>query len=239
MKIFLVGEGPTDCGKAEYRQREGEYRWVEGPVQIYMRKYLPDAEIETMDRNSFLNESRNRKDKRNRRTLAGLKGHGTKAFFVSEMAKERGCDTAAVYVDSDKDQRSSQKTNHECKSRYDEICGQLKTGFEKSGISRYLAIVPVKMIECWLMGDPVAFSSVYEKKPDPNLLRNPELLWGDEHNPDSSYPKNQLKRVLEQCGAECSMEEYNRIATAANRDTVAISCPISFADFTRQLTALT
>lgn len=238
MKIFLVGEGPTDCGKAEYRQRDGGYRWLDGPVQIFIRKYLPDAEIETLDRNSFLSESQNRKEKRNRRTLTGLKGHAVKAFYVSEMAKERDCYTAAVYVDADKDQGASQKTRHECQTRYDEICGQLKTGFERSGIGSYLSIVPVKMIECWLLADPEAFRVAFGKVPDPQLPKNPELLWGDKHDPDSDYPKNQLERILVQYGEKCSMEAYNTIAEAANRVTVETNCPISFSDFARQLRTL-
>ena len=239
MKIFLVGEGPTDCGKNVYQKREGKYEWQDGPVQIYLKKLLTNVEIETMDKNSFFEELKQNREKRNRRTLSELKGHGRKAFFVAEGSRKRNCDVAAVYVDADKTQGEPEKKEAACQKRYDEITGEIKEGLKRGGSKKHLAIVPMKMIECWLMGDPEAFVKAFGTKPDPALLRRPELIWGDYRDPDSGYPKNQMKRIMEQCGETCNMDSYNRIAEAANPDTVIRNCPISFADFVSQIKSLT
>ena len=45
MRILVVGEGPTDCGRYKDNQ------WVDGPVQIYLRRLLPSADVMLMQIN--------------------------------------------------------------------------------------------------------------------------------------------------------------------------------------------
>ena len=237
MKIFLVGEGPTDCGWPEYQEREGRYVWQDGPVQIYIRKIMRDAEIEATDKAGFSTIAKERK-KRNRRAMQGIKGHGDKAFIISSVAKERGFDVAAMYVDGDKEQGSTQKDTPRCRKRYEEVSGQVKEGLLRGGADQYLAIVPMKMIECWLLGDPKAFKAAFKTDVPGKLLNNPELLWGDEHNPESDYPKNRLSKVLKLCNQSSSREIYSEIASHSDVETLSANCPISFADFAQQMQAL-
>jgi hypothetical protein len=55
MKIFLVGEEPTDCGRKIYNNKENRYYWEEEPAQIFVRKYAPDAEIITVSSGNTTN----------------------------------------------------------------------------------------------------------------------------------------------------------------------------------------
>ena len=242
MKIFLVGEGATDCGQKWYDERKAEYVWLNGPIQVYIHKAHPDAEILAMDKLTFSVESAERQVKRNGKTLrelSELSGHGKKAFFVADMAREKGCDVTAMYVDADKAQGPAPKSEHECRKRYNEVCGDVKVGLQKGGAKKYLAIVPMKMIECWIMGDPEAFPAAFGKAVDKALPKAPELIWGDEHDPASDYPKNRLQKVMTQCGTECCRETYTEIAEHSKLEVLSTRCPISFADFNDQLVGLT
>lgn len=239
MKIFLVGEGPTDCGQKQFDDKKRKYTWLDGPVQVYIHKVHPDAKILAMDKTTLTEESAKRRNKRNQRAMKGLSGHGLKAFHIAGMAIEYGCDVAAMYVDADKAKGPAAKSVGECQKRYNEVCGDVKKGLLQGGAKQCLAIVPMKMIECWLMGDPAAFSAAFGKTPDPALLKTPELIWGDEHDPDSDYPKNRLARVMKQCSTECCRENYSLIAEHSRMEELTKGCPISFGDFKAQLDAIT
>jgi len=60
-------------------------------------------------------------------------------------------------------------------------------------------MIPLKMIESWLLADEIAFTTCFGKPPTrPPLPRQPELIWGDENDQTSNHPKIILKRVLDQ-----------------------------------------
>lgn len=238
MRIFLVGEGPTDCGRPKFNKKVGQYVWEDGPAQIFIRKYVPDADIESMDKSKFEAESKTRTEKLNRRSLKQLKGHGIKAYWVARKASEEGYPVAALYVDADKAEGRAPKNPHECSERYLEMRDQVLNGLQKGGAPLGLAIIPMKMIECWLMGDANAFSKAFGTDVVPDLPRNPELIWGDKHNPNSDYPKNRLSRVLEQYDEECNMATYNQISLHSDAEAIARSCPISFGDFVQQMNCI-
>ena len=155
--------------------------------------------------------SSERRTRRNKRSMQGLNGHGEKAFFVAQLAAEKGYDITAMYVDADKDSGSTQKDTVSCQRRYDHVKEEVLAGLERGGASMPLAIVPMKMIECWILGDRDAFITVFGKSPDPAQFKNPEFLWGNEDNPQSDYPKNRLARILAQCGSESGLGTDNRV----------------------------
>lgn len=235
MKIFLTGEGPTDCGKQEFNKKLGQNVWKDGPVQVYIHKVMPDAQIDTFGKSEFSDLSAKRRVHRNRRSMQGLEGHGLKAFFVAQTATEKGYDIQAMYVDADKSSGSTQKDPNSCQKRYDLIREQVITGLQRGGASKPLAIIPMKMIECWILGDRSAFIAVFGSAPKEALFKKPELLWGDEHNPDSDYPKNRLERILGECNSQSSQDIFVQLAEAAQVETLCKTCPISFADFISQL----
>lgn len=234
MRMFLIGEGPTDCGKLDYSKKEN-HGWIDGPVQIYIHKAAPELQIDTYDKSKL--KSSERKTHRNRRSIQDLDGHGEKAFFIAQLAAEEGYDITAMYVDADKTSGSTQKNSSSCQRRYDLVKEDVLAGLKRGGASRPLAIVPMKMIECWILGDRNAFIRVYGEAPDPAQFKNPELLWGKEDDPKSDYPKNRLTRILAQCHDTRSQDSYVRIAEESELQTMCQSCPISFADFISQLSA--
>jgi len=238
MKMFLTGEGPTDCGRQVYNKKAGRNTWEDGPVQVYIHRVAPDLQIDTYGKMELKELSSTRITRRNRRSTQGLEGHGEKAFFVAQLAAEKGYDITAMYVDADKSSGSTQKDKVSCQRRYDLVKGDVLTGLRRGGASKPLAIVPMKMIECWILGDRNAFIAVYAKAPDSAQFKNPEFLWGNEDDPKSDYPKNHLARVLTQCGGESSQETFVAIAEKSDLQTMCQTCPISFADFMAQLQAV-
>ena len=231
MKMFLTGEGPTDCGRQVYDKKTGQYEWEDGPVQVYIRRIAPDLQIDTYGKHL------ERKTKRNKRSMQGLSGHGLKAFFVAQLAAEKGYDITAMYVDADKDSGSTQKDTASCQRRYNHVKEDVLAGLTRGGASRPLAIVPMKMIECWILGDQNAFIRVFGKAPDPAQFKNPEFIWGNEDDPKSDYPKNRLARILAQYGSESSQDTFVMIAEASDLQMMRQTCPISFSDFIDQLKA--
>ena len=98
MRMFLTGEGPTDCGREQFDRRTGQNIWEDGPVQIYIRKIDPTIQIDTYEKHKLRDASSTRKTRRNQRSIRGLEGHGEKAFFVAQLATEMGYDIAAMYL---------------------------------------------------------------------------------------------------------------------------------------------
>lgn len=175
-----------------------------------------------------------RKNKRQRRTMHKLKGHSENAFFIAQAAVDQGCDCAAMYVDGDE----SSKTPHVCQKTYNSRKADILYGMQISSNIRALAIIPMKMIESWMLGDKDAFLHLYKKELDHKYFRDPELMWGDSSDPDSDFPKNKLKRVLSECDADSNREEFRKIAYTQRIDELCRTCPISFGDFYAQVTSL-
>lgn len=221
-KVLLCGEGPTDYG----RQKYGSTEWEEGPVQsIIRRSVLADIE--------FTNATKNDVRKvRIQRTSAKLKGHGVKAYQLCVIARQLGdIDNIVCYVDADRDQGSS-KSARDAKKRVQDIYNEIQMGFEQFSAARSessFPMIPLKMIESWLLADEIGFTACFGKPPtSPPLPRQPELIWGDENVPTSDHPKNYLKRVLEQYGERGTIEIFISIAENMRIDELRERCPLSF-----------
>lgn len=241
MKLLLTGEGPTDCGKLDYETQV----WKDGPVQGYLRKIVQqlghDIEIQTVEKEKI---TEHRKKKRQTAATKGLQGHAKKAFFVMQAAIESGCTAAAMYVDSDKSSgERAPKTQHECEKRYNELKDEVLTGL-RAGAGKEtvtpIAIIPVKMIECWILGDKGAFERYFGEEQVQRLgnredFVHPELIWGAKDDPASDYPKNKLERILNRYGEMSGQEIFVALAENADIDAMRTNCPISFGDFFRQV----
>ena len=240
ISILIAGEGPTDCGKIDYETGE----FLEGPVEIYIRKILGEKK----DVQFFLVDLKD-KEKRPKLQRRGknLRGHRMKAMLLMTMAMERKYRYAAYYSDTDRAQGSDARKATICKARYAELKQDIMDGFNDGCLKnkeankfRGIAIVPVKMIESWLMGDSAAFSRAFSadaEQSEHSLLcpQQPELDWGAHNDVNSDHPKCRLTRILHVYGQEPNQMTFCQIARNADIETLRRTCPISFADFYEQV----
>lgn len=152
LKILLSGEG-----KSDYGIDDGMGNWKEGPVQVYMRRCRPDEKmiIVPFDRKA---DSRGCTFKIQHHK--NLKGHALEAFVLAVEAYYQKADAAAFYVDAD---REAGKTEHECRKRYIFLKNEILTGIQSVPGVRGIAVIPIKMIESWMMGDQGALERLYGK----------------------------------------------------------------------------
>lgn len=215
MKILIMGEGPTDVGYID-----NQTGFVEGPVCVLLRH--------------------------SQRSLRTLHGQGKYAWWEKEKAIEEGADVALFYCDADREGGEDSRDRKNCKKRFDEVKKGIEDGFaayEGENQVRTMAVVAVKMIESWLMADPESFNKAFGKpknsKSNRNMFpKNPELEWGAKNQPQSNYPKNQIKRILDQYQQEPNRDTFRKLAEEANIDVLKEKCPISFSDFYNQVQKL-
>ena len=232
MRVLLHGEGVTDYGKGD-----GMGGWIEGPIQIIIKRIVGEVEIDCVTKDDI-------KTHRNRlqRKLSGLKGHGTYAALLIHIANERNVsdteweyDVVALYRDADRQSGKDARKLNVCQRRYEEIKQEIFQGFGKFPCEvRFIAIIPMKMIENWLLADPKCFVSAFGGK-QLNLPDNPELLWGDLRDRDSDHPKNVLSRILAIYQKESNVDTYKELAVELNFEIARQKCFISFEDFYQQL----
>lgn len=247
LKLLLQGEGPTDCGTVNYQTGEIE----EGPIQIYIRKILDNAEV-TMDllpradmELSVFRQKRPRLQPHGQK----LNGHGIRAYLLSIEALRKECDGAVLYVDADKESGIDARKEFACQKRYEEIKKDILHGFQAKEL-RGVAAIPMKMIESWMMGDEKALTKAFGEIHPPKHKKGnkkealesfplkPELDWGDKTDASSNYPKHRLSRILSAYDREACREVFCEIAENANITTLRKTCPISFDDFYAQLLKL-
>ena len=218
-RVFLAGEGPSDIGDLAH---EPQYRGDgEGFIQPLLRKLVDDVEIEFDGAKiAFLPGKR----------AAGVIGHGEKARRALALAAASEA-TAVVFI-KDVDRTAGVKqTERDARRRIDEMRKQIETGFaaarEKSPeLSNVVAVAatPCRMIEAWALADPEALRTVGANPAE--APEHPELLHGDERNPQSNHPKRVLERAF---GRAANREDFAAIATEADVTTLKRRCPLSFA----------
>lgn len=223
-KLLLSGEGKTDYGI-----RGSDGKWIDGPVQHLMKRVGTERQlaIDAFDRKA---------DKRGRKggfqNRQHLDGHAFEARVLAAEAAERGYDIAAFYVDADR----AGKTEKDCSRAYHDLKDEILTGIQTVPGMKGIAVVPLKMIESWLMADPSSFNRLFGKADGvPDFPQKPELDWGDKRQPDSNFPQNRLARILRCYHEKPELNVYCRIADEEDLDKLRKNCPISFEDFYQQL----
>lgn len=228
-KVLLCGEGPTDYGTKEY----GTYQWKEGPVQPIIRKTVgQQVAFEHIEKSEV----------RKLRIQRGPKsGHAVKSYKLCMIAKIKGINKIICYVDADRKPGKRTKKSS-AKQSFHRVYKEIKKGFEtfNDKFSHHyqrklvgIPMVPLRMIESWLLSDETAFTKCFGKPPsNPPLPAKPELIWGEKDNPDSDYPKNLMNRVLKQYeGRESGREIFKDIAEVMQIENLRKKCPISFETF--------
>lgn len=224
IKIVICGEGKTDYGI-----EDGRGGWQEGPLFPLLRNILPDFEIEfaPVPKYALKDIQQDRKFRVGKKSIQEhkLAGHGKNITKVIYYIREHQLqpDLFVYYGDTDK------RENNEC---YEEAY----RAFEANSDLQCIAMIPLHMIESWLLADVDALSSVMGvPRHKVNAPGKPEELWGRENDPNSNFPKNVLSRVLRQEHVEGSLEVYHAIAAAMSPDVLADKSPISFPPVLRQL----
>jgi hypothetical protein len=99
-----------------------------------------------------------------------------------------------------------------------------------------IPMLPIRMIENWLLGDEDAYTISFGRKPhSPKLPKKPEFIWGSKYDINSDYPKHYLKRVLNQYNELIETTNYINIMENINIDRLKETCSYSFGKFYEQI----
>lgn len=230
MRILVYGEGPDDYG-----WKDSNGKWCPGSIIYILHKCAEEMDVELKIEyveKKFI-DGRN-KVRLAARHLRKVDGKGIPALRFSMYAIENGYTKGVFYCDTDKAATGSQKDERTCRKHYEKVHLDVTRGLQSTGIDfwRGVPMISLKMIENWLLSDEEAYRRCFGSEPKRvKLPSKPELIWGEKSNLSSDYPKNYIKRVLEQYHEEADREIYADIAEETSIHTLKEKCPISFAKF--------
>lgn len=220
MTIGITGEGPDDYGKMNY-----DGNLVKGAAEGFAEKIADEDEIKIEW--IFIDRRNVERTKLGSRTLRGLKGKAINAARFRKQASIMACDTLIYYCDADRDAGTKNSSRHQAEERYDEIYHEVSQGLGDKYPQTAIPMIPLRIIENWLLGDRDNLSSIFEVN-SKKLPENTELLWGDKRNPKSSYPKRVLERIRATGNPrKCDTTDYE-IAYLADVESMKKSCPYSY-----------
>lgn len=234
-KIAVTGEGPTDYGRETYDK--GLTQWAWGPIRHLMDRCIENygqsdyPEFVAIHKQELKTAKLLRSDKK-------LEGLSIPARKFKNYCRENKLQYGVFYADADK-RESSGKTMREARKHFEEVYSEVEKGLGGEEEKNFIPMIPLKMIENWLLADEEAFQTCY--RTSVKLPGAPELIWGDKHNPDSDYPKHVMNRVLSQIKTKenCNQQEtFCELATTINIETLREKCPISFERFYRDFGGL-
>lgn len=219
IRILILGEGATDVGVFD-----GAGRWLKGCVLKLVEKVNTMKEINYIPvEKKVLPKTLPKKGQRK------FDGHGKvvqKLIFYSQL---KNLDYGLIIYYGDIDKESGTKnTRLQAAKASEQAYKQAYAAFEffnKKGI----AIIPLRMLESWLLADEQAFYKSFGHKV--RLPKDPELLWGDKHDPKSNYPKNLLTRILNDTGKSCNRQAFCELVENMDLNILERKCPISFPPF--------
>lgn len=237
MKILVYGEGPDDYG-----WKDSMGRWHPGSIISILQKCAEkmDVELEIGYVEKRFIDGKN-KVKLAARHLRKVNGKGIPALRFSIYAMENGYTNGIFYCDTDKAPNGSQKEEANCRKHFEKVHADVAGGLciLENQSWRGVPMISMKMVESWLLSDKEAYRKCFGSEPGKvRLPGNPELIWGEKSNPDSDYPKNYIRRVLEQYHEEPGREVFVDIAEKTSICTLEEKCPISFARFYKEFMEL-
>jgi len=233
--IAVTGEGATDYGTGS------SIDWNWGPVAVYLNR-IADANKVNIELSPI--HKKEVDNIRLQRHSFGLKGKAvsSRKFYIA--AREKGMKFGVYYCDSDLNASRRGRKTRDLEKAFNERCAEVDKGLE-AGDGKFIAMIPMSMIECWMLADSSAFVSVFNGKPGSEKLitKKPEELWGDERDPDSDYPKCYLNRILKQVASDtgknlANRENFIEIAGRQDLDKVKKVCNRSFDRFSEEYVKL-
>ena len=235
LKIAVTGEGSTDYGRRIYNEKQCRKEWREGPIFPIIRhtaeKLGRGAALEGIDKKEVLGIRLQRK---NLSKVGTLEGKAKDSARFSWYLAMHGYSYGIFYCDTDKEAGEKNTDETVCRKLFERVYKEVRAGLEAAEIKdqTVVAMLPLKMIECWLLADPDAFQSCFGIK-KPQLPPKPELIWGNKEDMLSNYPKNVMRRVLmlSDRPIECNQDTYCDLAEEISVETLRKKCGISFERF--------
>lgn len=237
-RVAVTGEGPTDYGCRKFDEKSRQYQWQWGPVKVILERCMKGTgrkesfdwipvEKEEWKRTKLL-----RSDK-------GLRGRAIPARKFRNLCREQHIFYGIFYTDADRGEDSG-KEWYKAEKHFNLIYEEVRSGLGEEGEeNRFIPMIPLKMIENWLLSDTAAYEKCFGRIPtNPALPRKPELIWGDKDSPESDYPKNYLSRVLADVSEgkkESNREVFCELAEGTDIQIMRKSCPLSFDRFYKDI----
>lgn len=224
MRVFLVGEGPTDIGGLA---AEPPYK-SDGPgfIQPIVRKVVGQGVSFDGQKVSLLGKVRVRTL---RQALA------RKAFVAAMLAEDAGSDLLVFAVDLDRGSGSGRRAaESDLEARRRAIhAGCREAAEDKLACA---AAVACRTIEAWALADRDAVATAFGIARPIELPggKEPEELWGRPRDPAGNHPKFVLARII---GRKASRDDLSEIAERADIAQLKRACPLSFEPFLAELEA--
>lgn len=240
MRIAVTGEGPTDYGRREYAAGQWEWKW--GPIAIYLKRIaaLNNVEIELIP----IERERVQEHRLQKRRLSGLEGKAIPSRKFAKLMIGEKCQYGIYYCDADRETGTKNSSEVQARRQFEKRYNEVRLGLESESSDNKIPMIPMRMIENWIMADQCAIEEVYEKKYGKKVVpANCELLWGEKNDLDSNYPKNYLIRMIRSLDKKYEKEEvgseaFCSIAEKQNLETLREQCNISFEKFYQDYTKL-
>jgi len=226
MKIAITGEGSTDFGKKDYHTG----KWLSGPAVVYAQKI---AEEQGMEIEILPIEKEEVKKVRLQRTR-GISGRGVPARKFMFLMHKNCCDAGIYYCDADKESGIKSSNQQAVDKYYDKVYEEVKEGLDSD---KAIPMIPLSMIECWLLGDKKALEQVYGISiKQTQMPAKSEYIWGAKIDRNSNYPKNYIVRLIQSsdkryCTYEPDREDFVKIAECSEISTLREKCPRSYEQF--------
>ena len=161
MKIAFTGEGATDYGKQHYNKKTGEYEWEWGPAAVYLEKIAKenDVDIELV----VIQRADIEKHKLQGRSLKGLSGKAIPARKFADLMRREKCTYGVYYCDADRECGQSNSDRSGTEKWYGKRYEEVQKGLNASAYEK-IPMIPLRMIESWILGDLHAIELMYNKK---------------------------------------------------------------------------
>lgn len=229
-RIAVTGEGPTDYGQMGFHPGTGQPEWKWGPVKEFCILCLDEEKMEEVPELCPIHKEDVKRIKL-LRSDSGLEGRAIPARKFRNLCREQKLEYGIFYSDADRGGDSG-KTTHRAGKHFEKIYQEVIRGLQAEEDQHFIPMVPLKMIECWLLADEKAFYKCFGKVP--KLPSAPELIWGEKGNPGSEYPKCYMVRAIKQASGgktDGRRETFCRLAENMDIETLKERCPISFRTF--------
>lgn len=218
LKVLVCGEGDHDMGKRAWDQRALEHVEMDGCVQIFCRRLLPELHInfERKHRQTLIEMPRPLR----RRSAIELVGHARKAAAAKAAAESDGFDAIVFMADADS------KDGFVWLSKVKEVMD----GFDAiPGRSIGIACVPKPSLEAWLFADARVWGA--RRVTSTVIPTDPENSWGHRRDAVGGHPKQVFARLCSAAGLSNSSETRWMVARETDLVELEKVCRMSFVPF--------